>query len=128
MFMRFSALLPTILLVCLGQTEFVHAAQGNLTTTVTRTDVFSDIYGGCMAGLAVATNTAVVAAGQPTLNCPGNYVSFSCTGTYSSKDIAFYMFDQAQLALALNKQVYLAIDDTKKHNGYCFATRIDVLK
>ena len=76
-----------------------------------------------MAALAVAVNTAV-----PAVNCPGKFVSFSCNGTYVSKDLAFYMLDQAQLALSLNKRVFVTVDDTKKHNGNCFAKRIDVLK
>jgi hypothetical protein len=40
--------------------------------------------------------------------------------------MAFRMLDQAQLAFALQKTVYVVIDDTKKHNGYCTAVRLDV--
>ena len=38
------------------------------------------------------------------------------------------MLDQAQLALVTTKTVSVTINDAKKHNGYCFAQRIDVLK
>jgi hypothetical protein len=38
------------------------------------------------------------------------------------------MLDQAQLALAANKKVVVWITDVSRHNGYCFATRIDVVK
>jgi hypothetical protein len=102
-----------------------HAVQGTLSSaTVTRTLVTgSNTYGGCMAVLDQAINTAT-----PTPNCPGNWVTFSCVGTYTSKDLGFHMLDQAQLALALNKSVLVTVDDTKKHNGYCFAFRIDVIK
>jgi hypothetical protein len=101
-----------------------HAAQGSLTATVTKTTVSTpETYGGCTASLGKALSAAL-----PAVDCPGNLVSFSCGGTYVSKDLAFYMLDQAQLALALNKQVYVTVDDTKKHNGYCFAKRIDVIK
>ncbi len=31
------------------------------------------------------------------------------------------------MAMATNKQVIVYIDDTKKHNRYCSAFRIDVL-
>ncbi len=48
------------------------------------------------------------------LNCPANWVSFSCDGTYGNKDIAFRQLDQAQIAMALNKQVMLIVDDSKK--------------
>lgn len=75
-----------------------------------------------MANLGALLSTA-----SPAVNCPGTSVSFSCTGTYHSKDLAFYMLDQAQLALSLNKQVVVRVDDTKKHDSYCVATRIDVI-
>ena len=38
------------------------------------------------------------------------------------------MLDQAQLALTANKKVWVQVLDTRQHNGYCFANRIDVLK
>lgn len=118
-----------LLLAGLGQTDPTHAVTGTLSTTVVKTLVSNErLYGGCMAGLAVAINTATVSAGQPALDCPGNWVSFSCIGTHNSKDLAFYMLDQAQLALSLNKPVFLQIDDTKTHNSQCVATRIDVIK
>lgn len=121
---RLPLIASTLLLVSLTQVESAYAAQGDLTTTITRTLVsVPEIYGGCMVALGAAVSTAV-----PTVNCPGNWVSFSCNGTYISKDLAFYMLDQAQLALSLNKKVKLTVDDTKKHNGNCFVKRIDVIK
>lgn len=100
------------------------AVQGFLTTTVSRVLVSGDdAYGGCMAALGAAISTAT-----NTPNCPSTWVSFSCDGTYTSKDMAFHLLDQAQLALALNKKIYVGVDDTKKHGRYCFAYRLDVLK
>jgi len=127
---RFSLTSFALLLAGLALAGPVHAVQGSLTTTVSRTLVSNgSIYGGCMASLAAAVNTATVSAGQPAVNCGASgWVSFSCTGTYNSKDLAFYMLDQAQLALSLNKTVSVTVDDTKTHNGYCVATRIDVIK
>lgn len=104
-------------LLGLSQAMPAHAAVSEITTTVTKTMVSAaDIYGGCMAALAAAPP-----------NC-GLWVSFSCTGTYNSKDLAFYMLDQAQLALSLNKQVYVQVDNLKLHNTYCAVRRIDVIK
>jgi hypothetical protein len=121
---RLSLIASALLMIGLTQAESAYAVQGSLTTAITRTLVtVPQTYGGCMAKLAAALSTAV-----PAVNCPGNFVSFSCNGTYVSKDLAFYMLDQAQLALSLNKQVFVVVDDTKKHNGNCFAQRIDVLK
>lgn len=125
-FLNTSILLSAIL----GSAGSAYAVTGTLTTTVVRTLVSNEsIYGGCMANLAAAINSATVSPGQPAVNCgTSGWVSFSCTGTYNSKDLAFYMLDQAQLALSLNKTVSVTVDDTKKHNGYCVATRIDVYK
>ncbi len=80
-------------------------------------------YGGCMAYLSNPINTAT---NSP--NCPNKWVSFSCDGTYASKDIAQIMLDQAQLALSLNKLVSIVVDDTMLSNGYCTAVRIDVYR
>jgi len=100
----------------------IWAATGTLQSTVTRTLVSSAHFGGCMASFA-----SLVSSASPPVNCPGYSVSFSCTGTYVAKDLAFAMLDQAQLAVALNKPVSVTIDDTLKHNGQCVATRIDVI-
>ncbi|CAG0958952.1 hypothetical protein ANRL2_00691 [Anaerolineae bacterium] len=122
---RFSLTTLALLLAGLSQTDPTYAAEGGLTTTVARTLVTDpNVYGGCMAELDTALSSAV-----PAVNCgTSGWVSFSCSGAYVSKDLAFYMLDQAQLALSLNRKVYVSVDDTKKHNGYCFAKRIDVFK
>ena len=115
----FSALVP----ILLAQPSDVKAVTGGLTATVSKVMVNATAYGGCMALLSKTISSA-----SPAVNCPGNWISFSCTGTYASKDLAFFMLDQAQLALSLNKNVTVYVDDTKKHNGYCFANRIEVIK
>jgi len=76
-------------------------------------------YGGCM--VLIDKNPKLT---LPT--CGNHWVSFSCTGTYAPKDLAYRMFDTAQLALVTNKTVTLRIEDTKLHNGYCYASRIDL--
>ena len=107
-----------------------NAVQGTLVTTVQRILLTSDAqpspntglyYGGCMAYLAHPINTA---SNSP--NCPSAWVSFSCDGTYAAKDIAQMMLDQAQLAIAMKKTVTVVVDDAKKHNGFCTATRLDL--
>jgi hypothetical protein len=55
-------------------------------------------------------------------------VSLSCDGTYTSKDTAQMLFDQAQLASVTKKVANVFVDDTKLHNGFCTATRIDVFQ
>jgi hypothetical protein len=74
----------------------------------------------------MANLTKPVGQAQGSPNCPGNWVALSCDGTYTTKEAAQRMFDQAQLASSTNKGVFLVVDDTKLHNGYCTVTRIDV--
>ena len=59
---------------------------------------------------------------------PASPVTFSCTGTFTDAVRAYRMLDQAQLALVTAKIVSVTINDANKHNGYCFAQRIDVLQ
>lgn len=89
---------------------------------VQRTLVAADgLWGGCMALLTVDPRDQLPA-------CGSGWVTFSCSGVYAEKDIAYRMFDQAQLAVATGKRVLVVVDDTKRHNGYCFTKRIDVLR
>jgi hypothetical protein len=86
--------------------------------TVTLVDA-SGFYGGCMALIDKNPKLTLPA-------CRDNWVSFSCTGIYAPKDLAYRMFETAQLALVTNKTVTLRIEDAKLHNGYCYASRIDL--
>ena len=61
------------------------------------------------------------------LNCPSPYVSFSCSGDFNSKDIAFHMFETAQLAQATGMEIAVYVDDTKKHGGNCYANGLFLL-
>ena len=78
-----------------------------------------DRWGGCMVYLDQPLSSVG-------LNCPSNWVSFSCNGTFTTKDVGYRLFDSAQMAYALKKQVLIQVDDTKKHNGYCYGSRVDV--
>ena len=106
------------------------ATQGSGYTTVIAVLTTSDanpspatglVYGGCMAYLATPINQL---SNSP--NCPDRWVSFSCDGTYASKDAALTLLDQAQLAQVTKKQVFVVVDDTKLHNGFCTATCLDI--
>ena len=107
------------------------AVQGGMTTQVLTTFVTSAAlpapattglyYGGCMAYLSNPISTA---SNSP--NCPSNWVSFSCDGTYAAKDIAQMLYDQAQLSMVLGKHVWVQVDDTILANGFCTAVRLDM--
>ena len=101
------------------------AATATFDATVTRTLARADErFGGCMVWLSESPATA----GESSLNCPAdsNWVTFSCTGTHTSKSSAMRMLDSAQLAFAMGKRVTVWVDDARTHNGYCFVERIDV--
>ena len=68
-----------------------------------------------------------VSPSEEGLDCPtSKWVTFSCTGVHTSKTSALRMYDSAVLAFAMGRTVRVWVDDTKKHNGYCFVSRIDV--
>ena len=78
-------------------------------------------FGGCMAWLSVSP-------ANEGLNCNlGNWVTFSCSGEHVSKSSALRMFDSAQMAFMTDRTVRVTVDDSRKHNNWCFVERIDVL-
>ena len=77
-------------------------------------------FGGCMVQLDQNPSDSG-------LNCT-SWVTFSCTGVHTSMDEGFRMFESAQMAFALDKTIVLEVDDGKKHNGHCYARRVDVKK
>ena len=98
------------------------AGSASVVANVTRVLVIaSDTFGGCMAQLSVDPQSVLPL-------CAKNWVTFSCTGDFTEPVRAYRMLDQAQLALAANKKVWVQVVDTSQHNGYCMASRIDVIK
>jgi hypothetical protein len=111
-----------LFMVVVVLSPFSQAATASFQATVERTLVAdADRWGGCMA----RTNVTLADLG---VDCYSRWVTFSCSGVHTTKDVAYRMFDSAQMAMALDKQVWLSVTDQKKHNGYCFANRIDVLR
>jgi hypothetical protein len=98
------------------------ATDSNLKTTVNSVLIYSDAtFGGCMAALAISPTTKLP-------GCGASWVTFDCANALGTTDTvrAYRMLDQAQLAYALKKNVYVAFTDSQKVNGYCFAKRIDL--
>ena len=91
-----------------------------LTTTVLSTLSDATYYGGCMASLADRPDSVG-------LDCNGAWAAFSCTGDFAGKDAANRNFEMAQIAYLTGRRVRVYMDDTKRHNGYCFGRRIDLL-
>ena len=92
-----------------------------LVTTETEDDG-SVKFGGCMVLLDKSPN-------DEGLSCKnsGRWVAFSCSGDFTSKSNAMRMFDSAQLAFIAKRRVIVWVDDARQHNGWCFASRLDVL-
>lgn len=98
------------------------AATAIVTADVERTRVTSGAtFGGCMAKLSVDLYSELT-------TCKSHWVSFGCSGEVTDPLPAFRMLDQGQLALAAGKKVKVWFTDTTLYNGYCLATRIDVIQ
>ena len=119
---RMIAKCAVALLVFTAPATALQADTISITAKVTRTLVVAnDDWGGCAAQLDISLVDEGLA------NCDDKWVTFSCSGDHASKSSAIRMFDQAQMAFALDRQVQVFVDDTKTHNGFCFVNRIDVL-
>lgn len=109
---------------------FGYAASAKIEAKALRTlATDGERFGGCM--IQLNRNLAALAAELPdpvVLNCPGSWVTFSCSGTHTTKDAAARMFDSAKMAFELEKTVVLEVTDEKKHHGHCYARRVDVKK
>ena len=109
-------------LVLLALPAALQAAQARMTSKIVRTLASEDAsYGGCMAELR---DSVMEATG---LDCEGKWVTFSCVGEHTSKATARRLYDSAQLAFVTGRRTTLILDDERKHDSYCFVSRIDVL-
>lgn len=112
-------LISTVFLLSLSSSVF--AATSYVETRVDKLLIGEPtLFGGCMAQM----ENRIDSTG---LNCPGKWVSFSCSGDFHTKDLAYKLYDAAQMSLALGNLMRVYVDDTKKHNGYCVAFRIEAL-
>ena len=116
--MKKSIVTAALALTIMSGTAFADSAGIN--TTIEKVLVNDGtIFGGCMALLADSPKNY--------LSSCGTWVTFSCTGDFASVLQANNMLDTAKMAYALDKEVYITFTDTKMHNGFCFANRIDLL-
>lgn len=78
------------------------------------------LFGSCMAKLS-SSPTSIDD------RCGADWVTFSCSGEFNAKSSGFAKFDVAVASLVTGNKVSVWFDPTKTHNGYCFATRVDLL-
>jgi hypothetical protein len=112
---------PAFMAIALVFSSLSHAGSGTVSTRIDRVMLHETGFGNCMARLEKAP-------GSVGLNCKENWVSFSCSGDFQPKNIAAMSFSTAQLALVMDNKVNVVVDDGRKHNGYCFAKKIELLK
>ena len=119
---RASALVMLVSALVLLSAVAAEAAVERVEGKAVRTLITGDgRFGGCMVQL----NKSLADTG---LNCPGAWVTFSCTGVHASKEDGSRMFGSAQMAFSQDKTIVVEVNDEKKHNGHCYARRIDVKK
>ncbi len=104
--------------ILLGLSNTAFSAEFWRTGTVIRILSDSKYYGGCMVN--ISSNIAN--------GCPNNgWVSLDCSETFyqgqSKNNMAIVL-----TALATNKRLSLKVDNSKKHDGYCIARRVDIIK
>jgi hypothetical protein len=88
--------------------------------TVLGTLIDDENFGGCMARIAPQPASR-------SLNCPGGWVTFSCSGDFTTVETGNRKFQAAQLAMMTGTMVFIQVDDLRKHNGFCYARRVDNL-
>jgi len=99
------------------------AADGSVTGLITRFLTDDTRFGGCMVKVSGGNIQASLPA------CKSSWLTFDCLVGFpeSSKSVAQNKLSAAQLAMVTGKTVYIEATDSRKANGYCFATRIDVI-
>lgn len=113
-------LIAFMLMAAVTYIPVTEAANGTLIAGITRVLAHKEnLFGGCMALMSKAPSTVLP-------DCVSRWISFSCTGDFNAKDHANRMYDNAQMAMALNRRVKVVFSDLRKHNGHCVAHRIDV--
>lgn len=94
------------------------ADSAGITARVVQTMVDSQYYGGCMALLDASVRDRLP-------RCTSSWITFSCSGDFNPPEVGYRKLDAAQLAMVSQSYVHVIIEDTKLHNGHCFARRVD---
>ena len=58
--------------------------------------------------------------------CKAKWISLDCDGNFVSKESGRRFLEIAQMAFALEKQLFVAVDTSQRTNGYCVAKRLDI--
>ena len=117
-------LTPFALAIALAGTHAAAAREVRINNAgVQRTAVAASTASGvCTAQLDVQLSSLGLA-------CSGRVVTFGCDGVLTTKDVAWRMFDVAQLASVRKLLVNINVSDTRKaaDGTTCFAPRIELV-
>lgn len=97
----------------------------------TSVQVFSNgVGGGCMVIFsptdAIFDQIGIGNNGAVDGQCYRGFLSLDCDGNHIGKAQSSAMFNAVQLAYVAGKRMYVEVDVTKKNNGYCVPSRLDV--
>ena len=113
----------TVLTILLALTCTQAVATTKLYTQVTVQATL--IQEGELSGCAVKTNLTKATMANDNLTCGNNWLVLDCDGSWGSKNVAQGKLGASQLAYVSGRKLNVVVDDSKKANGYCFASRVD---
>jgi hypothetical protein len=96
----------------------VLSAEFSVSGKITRTLSSGNQFGGCMVQLSVPINNGCPASG---------WVSLDCNGGFFPGGNGDRSYTSALAAFSLHKTVTVRVDNTKKYDTFCVASRIDVI-
>ena len=116
--MSHAPLKAAVLIATLAYSGFGSAAAYFFKGQVTELIYQPGVFGTCMAKLNPGPQSTPA-------NCAADFVTFSCSGDFNSKQEGAVKYSAAQLAFVTGQELKVRLDDTRKHNGFCFAVRVD---
>ena len=93
------------------------AVEFTRTGKIVRTLSDNDDFGGCMVLLDTAIENG----------CPARWVSLDCKGIHIDSETGERNYASALVAASLKKTISVAVDNTKRNDNYCVATRFDIV-
>ncbi len=119
--MKFKSIMVIAVITFCGLSSISNAANYKVTGNVVKvlTQDNEGDFGNCMVRLDVNISSSGA-------SCPSQWISFSCTGDFNSKDIAYRLLDQATMSLVLGNEITVEVNDANRHNDYCVGHRVDL--
>ena len=114
---KMKKIVGTMLLISSGLAK---GADGVVVASVTQVLVDDAAYGGCMVRISPSPSTELG-------TCGADFITLDCDGAFTTSKQSQRKLDSSNLSLVTGNRMAVYFTDTKKHNGYCLATRIDTV-